>query len=172
MDHPLTRLLTEEFYVLYFERVQVIERLFGVHAEVEIDQLRLAHEAWLAETYELIQKDRTAPEADGFWVQILSVLAKHICRTNIVAYSILNKPNNIAVAQIQKLIIEYPNEYTGLDFSRSAHLEIFYMIHAFRQSGATSLYMDDVESLQDILKEIKTRPALAGDYASLLRLPV
>jgi hypothetical protein len=167
---PLTQLVDEQFYVSYAATVaKITERLY-TRVNMKLDQLEFAHEAWKNEINEYLQSKNLAPR--GLWTYALATLVKNLCNVDCVSYSIVeNGEIDAAIRSIQSLLIQYPNQYTALEFIRSRYLEIYFLTHNKLAPDASMLKSVDFGVLRSILQKIKHDPRLAENYVSLLYLP-
>jgi hypothetical protein len=172
-------LIGPDFFAEYGRVAGELSVRYGV-AAVPLDErwdvLNQYHEDWKGLIYrEFVTGYRTY---ESQWQRILHTLSVCLCRCHAVDYVPLEKiPRNLE--RYQSLLIENPGIFTGLKFIRDQYLGV--LSHEQVLAAGDNVrrtppprrfaFVETVE-FESAIRHIQRFPDDAGDFISLLKLPV
>jgi len=162
----ISRLLTDEFYLLYDDTAFILAEHFGLTWEVDYECLVAAYARWLGEMKMYLGASDSP--YDEQWTHALSILAIDLCASDCIRYKSARAVAGSARIN-QLLLLQYPSIYTGLQFCRTQHMEL--------QRKNSSVVMAEKmmplthEGLPEVLRAIRQDPRVAANFVNLLRLP-
>jgi hypothetical protein len=162
----ISRLLTDEFYLLYGDSAQVLSDQLAVANQIDYQRLAHMHAKWLAEVEMYL--DSSVAEADEEWDHALAVLAVDLCACECVRYS-LSRPVIASRRNSRRLLIQNAAIYTGLQFVRTQHMELRIKnnsVHMEEKLAALSY-----QTVSRAVMAVKTDYRAAANFVSLLGLP-
>lgn len=159
------------FHARYYETVLRLATIFRLECQLDENQLEVAHALWESEIVNSLSQGHIAPSDNDLWINVLSALSYHMCSARCVSYSATDRQGK-NLRELQALLMEFPNEYTGLEFVKTLHMEIFFRLrtHHIVWNSIAGIQLAFPE-LDAILREVRVIPATARDYVRLLRLP-
>jgi hypothetical protein len=161
----LSRLRTDEFYVLYTDIAHTLGEQLGLTSRIDYPCLVATHAAWLNEMSQYL--DLSTDPRDEQWDHALAVLAVDLCGCECIGYRLARAVTGTRRIY-QGLLLQFPAIYTGLQFVRTQHLEL--------RIKNSSVVMDEQlsrlshEGLLTVLMSIRQDHRVAANFVTLLDL--
>jgi hypothetical protein len=158
------------FHATYRKTVARIGSVFHLEYQLDEAQLEVAHRLWASEIANSLNQENIKPSDKDFWINVLSALSYYVCSAKCVSYQAKSEQEK-NLQKLQLLLMEFPNEYTGLEFVKTLHLDTFFRLRTHRPAATISGLQLSFIELGTILHKTRATPEAARDYVRLLKLP-